>query len=253
MKYLAALQGKKLFRLSDVEEITGNVNTAKSLLQNYKKAGYITSIRRNLYASLELSTGAVQANRFEIACAINDSSYLSHHSALEYYGISNQIYYTILVATQERFTSFEYGGVRYLPHNAKMNSGTYTPVADPLIKVTDLERTIIDCIDDLEKAGGLEEFLYALQMIPYVKEDRLLYYLEEYNQIFLWQKAGYILEYFSDQLGISQRFFEICKSHIHNRKKYLIESSNLIYHKEWKLYAPADLRHLRNQGVDEFV
>ena len=84
-----------------------------------------------------------------------------------------------------------------------MYSGIYTPVADPLIKVTDLERTIIDCIDHLERAGGLEEFLYPLQMIPDVKEDRLLYYLEEYNHIFLWQKAGYILEFFSDREKIA--------------------------------------------------
>ena len=41
MKYLAVLQQKKLFTLSDAERLTGNLMTAKAMLQSYKKAGYI--------------------------------------------------------------------------------------------------------------------------------------------------------------------------------------------------------------------
>ncbi len=39
------------------------------------------------------------------------------------------------------------------------------------IRVTDLERTIIDTIKDFTKVGGLEELLACLSLVTYIKED----------------------------------------------------------------------------------
>ena len=83
MKYLEQMQKKKLFDLAFVEHLTGNVMTAKSLLQSYKKAGYIVSIRRGLYAALDLANKNTLASRFEIGSAVNGNAYVSHHSAVE--------------------------------------------------------------------------------------------------------------------------------------------------------------------------
>ena len=79
MKYLAALQQKKLFTLQDAEQLTGNLMTAKTLLQSYKKAGYIISIRRNLYAAVDLASGEPLANRYEIGSSVNHGAFISHH------------------------------------------------------------------------------------------------------------------------------------------------------------------------------
>lgn len=250
MKYLEQMQKKKLFDLAFVEHLTGNVMTAKSLLQSYKKAGYIVSIRRGLYAALDLANKNTLASRFEIGSAVNENAYISHHSALEYHGVANQVFYTVTVSSMERFTTFEYDGVTYERYLPKIEKGIQTPAQTPLVSVTDIERTVVDCIYDIGRAGGLEELLEALRLIPSLREDQLLSCLEAYGQIFLWQKAGFLLEHFSETLNLSSSFLTTCRSKINNRKKYLIEGEKMVYYPKWKLYAPRDLF---NEGGDELV
>ena len=56
MKYLKQLQKKKIFDTAFVEGLTGNIMTGKSLLQSYKKAGFLLehfSENLNLSPSLD--------------------------------------------------------------------------------------------------------------------------------------------------------------------------------------------------------
>ena len=253
MKYLAALQQKKLFTLSDAERLTGNLMTAKAMLQSYKKAGYIVSIRRNLYAAVDLASGEVLANRYEIGSSINQSSFISHHAALEFHGVANQVFYTVTVSSAERFTDFEFDGITYMQYAPKTMRGVVVPSMMPLVSVTDIDRTVIDCLYDIPRAGGLEELLEALRLIPALHEDALLNYLKEYDQIYLWQKAGFILQHFAADFNLSTQFFEICKSNIHERKKQLTDFGETVYYPEWKLYAPKDLLSILNDGGDTLV
>ena len=53
--------------------------------KTYKK------VRSNLYALIDPSTNDIYSTKFEIASKISDSSFVCYHSALEYYGIANQV------------------------------------------------------------------------------------------------------------------------------------------------------------------
>ena len=44
------------------------------------------------------------ANRFQIASAITPSSYVSYHTAFEYYGIADQVFYEVFVGSETRAT-----------------------------------------------------------------------------------------------------------------------------------------------------
>ena len=253
MKYLEALQRKKVFDLSYATTLTANEKTAKSMLQAYKKAGYITSIRRNLDTALDLASKNPIPDRYEIACAVSASACISHHSALEYHGIANQVFYTVSVSSKERFTAFTFDGVTYERYQPGISGGVISPPMTPLVTVTDVERTIADCMYDIDHAGGLEEVLESLRLLPALDENKLLSYLEEYNQIFLWQKAGFILMLFREMLHISEDFFARCKSHIHERKRRLTDGSGLVYYPEWKLYAPKNPLTLLEDGGNALV
>lgn len=244
MKYLGTLQRKKAFNLSYVAALTENTHTAKSLLQSYKRANLIKTIRRNLYTSLDLATRTTLANRFEIACSINDEAYVSYHSALEYHGIANQVFNTVNVATQSRFTEFSFEGITYQPCHLAIHCGIVSPPQNPLVRVTDLERTIVDCLDDINRAGGLEELLQALKLVSHLDEDKLVSYLEAYDRIFLWQKTGFVLEQFKPIIHSSQSFLSLCQKNIRDCKHYLTDESGQAYFPAWKLYAPKNLLNL---------
>jgi len=74
-------------------------------------------------------------------------------------------------------------------------------------RVTSLEWTVIDSIADFEKIGGLEELLRCLLLIPSLDCNKLLDALELYGRAQLYQKAGYILESWKEELSLPEPFF----------------------------------------------
>jgi predicted transcriptional regulator of viral defense system len=112
------------------------------------------------------------------------------------------------------------------------------------IKVTDLERTLIDNISDFDKIGGLGELLRCLEMITFLSEDKLMQYLSIFNRPVLYQKTGYILEHFMDSMKISLDFINLCQQNKGNSIRYLtktIPRSKLSFNPKWGLMVPDDL------------
>ena len=67
-------------------------------------------IRNGLYTCISGENGGPVANKFQIASSINESSYVSHHSAFEYYGVTDQVYYDVYVSSDMRFHDFIFDG-----------------------------------------------------------------------------------------------------------------------------------------------
>jgi predicted transcriptional regulator of viral defense system len=249
MKYYEQLLEKGCFTWGDVSEMVGNRNSASNLIQNYLKKGYIQSVKRNLYVAINLADGEPVVNRYVIASNLTESAYISHHTALEYYGCTNQVFYDVYVSSKTRFNTFEFNGLTYRYQMSRINDG-FVKKKDGTC-VTDLERTIIDSINDFEKIGGLEELLRSLEMIPYIDEAKLFCYLKSYGKQFLFQETGYILEHFKDSLKITDMFFEACEAEIFKSVRYLyhgLEKEKSIYDKKWRLFVPEQLLTLTAKG-----
>lgn len=251
MKYYESLVDLKCFSRSDVERLTKNKYTADSLIKEYKRKGYIESVRRNLFVAVSMETKGPVANRYLIATNILRDNYVSHHSAFEYYGYANQVFYEVYVSGKGRFADFEYDKITYRYFAPRIEAGI--SLKDDGVRITDMERTILDGINDFEKIGGLEELLRCLELINYAKEDKLLLYLEAYDKQVLYQKTGYILEHFKKQLRLSDGFFDVCKSKLKNSVRYLykgIEHEPNTFSKSWNLVVPQDLMKIVSKGVD---
>lgn len=79
-----------VFSVYDVEKLIGNRKTAYSKFSSLIKKDLVRKIRSNIYFPVNPVTGKILASRYQIACAITDTAYISHHSAFEYYGLANQ-------------------------------------------------------------------------------------------------------------------------------------------------------------------
>lgn len=253
MKYLNKLIELGCFSRQDVVALTGNEHAAHSLLHDYIKAGYIDRIRRDLYTTISLETRQPIANRFIIATHVAEDACVSFHSAFEYYGYANQVFHEVYVTTASRFSDFDYDGITFNRVSPRIDSGVIT--TNTGIRITDLERTVIDSVYSFEKIGGLEELLRCLMMIPVLRTDKLLAYLDEYGLANLFQKSGYILMQFSEQLGLAKPFFDYCRCKIPKSKKYLYSekdalSKRFVLHEDWKIYAPENIKSIINKGVD---
>lgn len=254
MKHYEELLAKGCFTWEDVCHMSGNPNTASNLIQNYLKKGYIKRVKRNLYVAVNMADKMPVVNRFVIASHITPSAYVSHHSAFSYYGYTNQVFYDVYVSSASKFNSFEFDGLTYRYVRSRIDAGVEKK-ADG-VTVTDLERTMIDSINDFEKIGGWEELLRSLSMIPYADESKLLRYLENYGKQVLYQKTGYVLEHFKKEMGISDSFFERCASHLSKSVRYLYHGLNngeAQYDKRWQLFVPRNLLSILSEGGNEFA
>ena len=110
MKHYEKLLELGCFSKNDLEQITGSEAAAKWLCREYQKKGYIERIKRDLYVAISLETRQPIANRYAIASHISNDAAVSYHSAFEFYGYSNQVFYETQVTSESRFRDFEYDG-----------------------------------------------------------------------------------------------------------------------------------------------
>jgi len=254
MKYIEELHRLKIFHKKDVVALTKDENAAKEILRRYKKQSLISQVRRDLYVVTDLANKLSLATKFEIAGHITPSSYLSYHAALEYYGLAHQIFYELYISSEETFNNFDYEGISYTFCQSKSDVGVLNPMTDSLVRITDLERTILDCIDRIDLSGGLEELVECFAIITYVNESKLLDYLSRFDKQVLYQKTGFILSYFQKEMKLSDAFFDLCKSKIGKSTRYLTDKQESnIYFKEWKLCAPENILSFLEQGGNEYV
>ncbi len=248
IKYYSDLLTRGCFTREDLTELTGNYNTAGTLLKRYLQKGYVRKVRRNLYVAVNLADDEPVVSKFRIAGEITPSSYASHHAAFDYYGCANQVSYQIEVSSATSFTPFGFGGNTYVYLASRITDGIVTRPDG--VRVTDTERTVLDGINDFEKVMGLEELLRCLALLPSVKENRLLAYLALYKKQVLYQKTGYILRHFQKEFHLSEAFFSECAAYIGKSTRYLITGENGIYNKEWQLITPENLMNLTTKGAE---
>jgi predicted transcriptional regulator of viral defense system len=247
VKYYEQLISLGSFNYRNVVEITGSEESTNKILRDYIRKGYIEKIRRDYYVAISMETHQPVVNRYQIASNLYDDAYITHHSAFEAYGYANQIFYNVYFTCKKRVTDFSYDGVNYLqtPLNRKSNV-----VQEGSIWLTSIEQTVVDSIKDYEKIAGLEEVLRCIELIPSLNEDKLLECLLNYNNVYLYQKCGYILENIGKPLGITDSFLKECQQHIGNSKHYLFKNDkSLILDKRWLLYVPPRLRTLVEKGA----
>lgn len=241
-----------VFSMREVNALYSSERTARTALGKLVKEGMVLKIRNSLYTCVSGENGGPVANRFQIASAIHPSAYVSHHSAFEYYGISDQVFYDVYVSSEMRFHDFVFDGYTYHFVKSQMQQGVTTPQFGGGVKVTDKERTILDSIKDMNLIAGLEETITCISSVADVDEAKLLDYLEIYGNPFLYQKMGFIASQYRNELNISDEFINICKQRRGSSKRYLVNDiSEPAYARDWSLVYPKHIKEMKNGVMDD--
>lgn len=255
LKYYNQLLDFGCFTLQDVQTIIQNKKTVESMLFQYVKRGWIRRIKKNYYVAMDLVNESPVCNRYEIAVKHHSSNYIAYHSALEYYAYNNQIFHEVVYCGEIKTTDFEFDGTSY--HFVKSRSKIQIEEKYDGIRVTSLERTIVDCIDRMDLAGGIEEVYRALASIRHVDERKIIEILDAYDKKVLYQRAGYILENFKENLQICDSTFRYLHEKIGKSKCYLNSSKKIkdpLWNKKWNICVPRFVETLLSKGseVSEF-
>lgn len=239
-----------VFSVEDVNRHYNNIESARSAVKTLIRKGLAVKIRNNMYTCISGETLSPIAGRYQIAGRISPTSCISHHSALEYYGIADQVYYDVYVSSETSFRDFEFDGYTYRCVISKFADGIEEIEYSGGVRVTDKERTIIDSIKNLDKIAGLEEVVENINQISGLDEEKLKNYLRLYDNKFLYQKVGFLFETLLTRTEISADFLEFCKDHIGRGNRYLsTDIGNRVYVSDWNLIVPGNLKEMKNGGM----
>lgn len=245
MKYYEDFLKLEAFNLEDAQKVVGSAENAKVLLNKYIKKGLVKRVRRDLYCAVHLENREATADRYLIGSKINESAYLTYHSAFELHGLSHQVGFVVYVASDSKISDFVYEGVSYKYVGRGRRTGVTNYRLNSKIKLTDLERTVVDSMDRPDYCGGLHELDEILKICPVFDETKLLTYLEMYDKKVLYKKAGYFFERYQEPLGIKDHLLSVMEKRTGNMKKYLSEEAlhgDGVLVKRWGLIVPKTLQ-----------
>lgn len=236
-----------IFHTQDIAHSFLSERSMQYKLQALIENGRVAKIKNGLYATINPLTGDIFANRFEIGSALFPNAYIGYHSALEFHGYSHQMFSEVQVFSEKRNLPFIFEGLEYRFYTPSLENGVLCLEQQAKICVTDLERTVLDCIDRIDLAGGLEELVMALVNIPYLNEKKVLLYLQEYNKKFLYKKTGFLFSHFNCSL-FSNDFYFSCQKNIAERTDDLRENKKLSsrFDTKWKIIYPSELINTEN-------
>ncbi len=250
MKHYENLLKKGYFTREQLIEIAGTAGAANSIIYDYQTKGLIEKVKRDFYVVISLETKQPVLSRYQIGSNLFTDACITHHSAFEVYGYGSQVFYECFVATDKRFSDFEYDGVVY--HRVERKPEIEV-IQQGNMCITSMEQTVVDSIRDFEKIAGLEEVIRCMMLVPSLNEKKVLECLSRNNNGFLYQKCGYIFEELKEEFRFSAEFFAECETHSSEAKRYLMKGlKNNVYSERWKLYVPPLLKGLIDKGVGDY-
>jgi len=167
-----------------------------------------------------------------------------YHTALEIhglsrYGMSNEIYIDKKIPNiLEQSNQFTIKTIKLPETDTGITKIKYEKTE---INVTDLERTIIDCIHKPKYAIGWENVLYTLNKVEQINEGALLNYLKKIRVPLLYAKVGFLLEQYKEKWNISSiTIIELKQMKPGNPARFFRKIPGSL-NKDWNLYIPDNI------------
>ena len=167
-----ASSDRAIFTTDDARAVTGSSAPAVDLLiAGLIAKKWLIRLNRGTYLIVPMSAGheaEYSEDWFVVARALIEPAdyYLSHYTALEIHEMTSNPVLTIYISTPVRRIEKRLGGATYRFISARPENmwGIREVWATPTqrVRVSDLERTIIDCLDRPDLCGGIPEVAKGL-------------------------------------------------------------------------------------------
>lgn len=204
MKFKEYISSNQAFTTEDLYAIATR-ETARTQLQRALKSGEVERVRRGVYVSKTGKYTGEAPDPFLVARIADPEVVVSYHSALVAHGAAHNVGFECTFRSAKVRSSFEYGGVRYIPFDTDdspqtqaMHSKSYGAV-----RVTTREQTLVDCLMHLGRAGGVEETVRSCSAFPYLDVDALLEILEDASATTL-SRVGWLLDVKHDSWNVNK-------------------------------------------------
>ncbi len=218
--------------LSALRDKKANRWTLKATLAYHRKQGHILQVRRGLYATVPpgASPDTCPVDPYLLASKMAEDAVLAYHTALEVHGRAHAVferfhYLTNKAARPVEFRSYRFQSVRP-PAALRAKQEEHFDVktvdrAGVAIRVTSLERTLVDVLDRHDLAGGWEEIWRSLEAVEFFDLDKVVKYALLLDNATTAAKVGFYLEQHREPLMVEDAHLAPLKTHRPKRPHYM--------------------------------
>jgi predicted transcriptional regulator of viral defense system len=224
--------------------------TTASVLKQHVAAGRLLHLRRGLYASVPRGADPERhpVDPYLLATQLAPDGVVAYHAALQFHGKAYSLWNRYHYLTRGRQRRFAFGDQEFVPVQAPaalrdlpdLGGGVVErPHAGGVVRVTTLERCLVDVLDAPERNGGWEEVWRSLEMVEFFDLDAVLAYTRALGSALTAARVGYFLEQHSDALMVEDEHLKAFRDLAPGQPRYLDarrESGKLV--KDWNLVVP---------------
>ena len=253
---LRFLESHEVFTLDEFKTAVDpgvSERTRETNLRNAVEREQALRLARGLYAS---NVGAFRDKTpsvLVVASKAAPDAVLAYHTALEAHGVAHTPARTVYFLSSKTVAPFTVRGYRFrrvaakaARHSSLTTTSSVTEVraGDVLVPVTTRERTLVDCLDRLDLAGGLEELLRSVGSFTTMTSEHVARYVETFGSPTLVARAGWLLDLMSDD-WLSDPSPLRAMRHSLGRGTYWLQRRrpgvDYEFVSTWRLYVPAGL------------
>jgi predicted transcriptional regulator of viral defense system len=232
-----------------------SVRARQKLLRWYAKKGRILRVRRGLYCTVPpgVDPAKCPVDPLLVAAKLSRDAVLGYHTALEFKGKAHSPHqrFTHLTASKSsrpfRFRAFSFRGVLHPKRLRDSHSEDFAVEradrSGVSVRVTSLERVLVDMLDRPDLSGGWEEIWRSLGSVEYFDLDRVVEYALLLGNSTTVAKTGFFLERHREALMVEEAHLQSLRQRRPRQPHYMERSAGkrgrLV--REWNLVVPNEI------------
>jgi predicted transcriptional regulator of viral defense system len=256
MKPLDYFAAHSVFRLEEfvaAHQAGGRLKPGSSLatVKQHLSRGNLLHIRRGIYAFVPRgqTPDSVAVDPCVLASKLAPDAVVAYHGALQFHGKAHSLTRRVPFLTATKAKPSEFRGTQFVPVPfpqalralQDVGGGVTEKSRDSVsVRVTTLERTLVDVLDAPRHGGGWEEIWRSLESVEFFDLDAVIDYAFKLMSSVTVAKVGFYLEQHREELMVEERHLARLCEGIPKRPMYLErsrrETGKLL--KRWNLVVP---------------
>jgi predicted transcriptional regulator of viral defense system len=254
-----------VFRVEDFVRVHAHAGdrspaTSVTLLKHAVADGRLIRLRRGLYAVVPpgLAPERTPVDRFLLAAAHTPDAVIGFHAALDLHGRAWSVWNRFHVWTEHRAKPWVWRDAEIVPVLVPAHLRGTPMVAEGVIerhhagstlRVTTLERTLVDILDQPDKGGAWEEIERSLSMIELIDVDAVVAYTLRLDRALTAARVGWFLEHRQHDWRVDDVHLSALRAHRPTSPTYLdARRTPGRLDPAWNLIVPEDLPLLAAEG-----
>jgi predicted transcriptional regulator of viral defense system len=224
----------------------------ESLVAYHLREGHLLQIRRGLYAVVPPGTAPQDCpvDPYLVAARSADDAVLAYHTALEVHGKAHSVFERFFYQSGKRLRPWTFRTYRFecvLFPKALRERGKETFAATTVdragleVRVSSLERTLVDLLDRPDLGGGWEEIWRSLESVEYFDLDLVIRYVQLLAKKTTAAKVGYYLQQHAEGLMVEDHHLEPLRKLRPKQPHYLQRGGSGRLVSDWNLVVPRSL------------